>query len=124
MYSGDIRRSLQITKRAVELCRETHIKKKSSDLTKVTYHHVLEAFNEMFESKTVQVLKTLKKNEVIVVLALYNEIKCQRAEKVLLDDVQDRCSTILKRLMWGSRMQTGVFREIVKRLQAFGLIQM
>ena len=41
MYSGDIRRSLQITKRAVELCRDKHFSQENLDkkakLTIVTY---------------------------------------------------------------------------------------
>merc|ERR1711957_105902 len=65
-FSGDIRRSLQITKRAVEIC-----KAKEAEL--VTYEHVLVAFQELFESKTVKVLSSLKMMEVILVLALYVE---------------------------------------------------
>jgi Cdc6-like AAA superfamily ATPase len=40
MYSGDIRRSLQIAKRAVEICRDKHFAahgKGSRELTNVTY---------------------------------------------------------------------------------------
>lgn len=41
MYSGDIRRSLQITKRAVEICRDKHFGQENLDkkakLTIVTY---------------------------------------------------------------------------------------
>lgn len=33
-YSGDIRRSLQVTKRAVEICRDKYLKKYNGDLTK------------------------------------------------------------------------------------------
>ena len=57
MYSGDIRRSLQITKRAVEICRDKHFGQpnydKNADLTKVTYQDVIWAFDELFNSKTV-----------------------------------------------------------------------
>lgn len=75
-YSGDIRRSLQITKRAVEIAREQHQEeskpKKGEVLNKVTYTNVLQAFDELFNSKTVQVLKTFSKLETIVVMALYH----------------------------------------------------
>ena len=63
MYSGDIRRSLQITKRAVEICRDKHFNQenfnKSAALTKVTYQDVICSFDELFNSKTVEVLKNL-----------------------------------------------------------------
>jgi hypothetical protein len=60
MYSGDIRRSLQITKRAVEICRDKHFSQENLDkkakLTSVTYQDVICAFDELFNSKTVKVL--------------------------------------------------------------------
>jgi len=61
MYSGDIRRSLQITKRAVEICRDNHFslakdKQQSLGLTQVTYKDVMKAFDELFNSKVVLVL--------------------------------------------------------------------
>lgn len=42
-----------------------------------------------------------------------------------MDSVQDRCNAILRDILgWQSKLQTGTYREIVKRLQAFGLINM
>ena len=79
MYSGDIRRSLQITKRAVELCREQHLLAQKDDpsapVIVVTYKHALEAFADLFNSKTVRVLQALMENEVVVILALHLELK-------------------------------------------------
>jgi Cdc6-like AAA superfamily ATPase len=102
MYSGDIRRSLQITKRAVEICRDQHFAKHKDQkvpLTHVTYNEVILAFEELFNSKNVQVLQALQKNEVVAVLALYNELQSQKLEKVLIDDVQDKCNAILKTVL-------------------------
>jgi hypothetical protein len=48
----------------------------------VTYEHVLSAFDELFNSKTAQVLRALKKTEVVVVLALYNEATVTQTERV------------------------------------------
>ena len=57
VYSGDIRRSLQITKRAVEICRqehfETHDSKNNHNLTKIKMAHIMKAFDELYNSKTV-----------------------------------------------------------------------
>lgn len=126
MYSGDIRRSLQITKRAVEICRDKDLlREDKSGRTKVNYTHVLDAFEEMFNSKTVKVLGSLKKAEVIVMLALWHELQIQQTERVLLDTVQDRCNVILKQyLAWQTKMQTASFLSIVKRLQAFGIVSL
>ena len=43
-------------------------------ITKVAYQDVIVAFDELFNSKTVKVLKSLQQNEVIVVLALHLEL--------------------------------------------------
>lgn len=53
----------------------------------MTYNEVIAAFEELFNSKTVHVLQTLQKNEVVTVLALYNELQQKKCEKVLIDDV-------------------------------------
>jgi Cdc6-like AAA superfamily ATPase len=90
IYSGDIRRSLQITKRAVEICRDQHQAKPASQQhiqTLVNYEHVLAAFDELFNSKSVKVLSSLKKAEVIIVLALYNELDNRKVERVNIDHV-------------------------------------
>jgi hypothetical protein len=68
-------------------------------LTHVTYNEVILAFEELFNSKNVQVLQALQKNEVVAVLALYNELQSQKLEKVLIDDVQDKCNAILKTVL-------------------------
>lgn len=49
--SGDIRRSLQITKRAVEMCRENYLK--TGEEVKVDITTVIEAYDEMQNSKIV-----------------------------------------------------------------------
>lgn len=129
MYSGDIRRSLQITKRAVEICRDKHYSQpnldKTAPLTKVTYQDVICAFDELFNSKTVQVLQNLQKSEVVTILAIYIELQQKGSERVALDDVQDRYNIITRQtLTWGAKVQTNIFCEVIKRLQAFGLIKM
>lgn len=57
MYSGDIRRSLQITKRAVELCRDEYMQKllenPAQEVIPVDFRHTLAAFADLFNSKTV-----------------------------------------------------------------------
>jgi hypothetical protein len=45
------------------------------------------AFDELFNSKTVQVLNSLQKMEVVAVLALFHELQVKGSERVALDDV-------------------------------------
>lgn len=55
-YSGDIRRVLMITKRAVEIARETYQErngKNKGKLVQVNSGTVNQAFNELYKSKTV-----------------------------------------------------------------------
>ena len=77
-YSGDIRRSLQITKRAVEMCREQYLNEKQNGqnkMPKVGLRHIIDAYDEMANSKTVKVLKGLRKFEIIVIISLFLELK-------------------------------------------------
>ena len=97
MYSGDIRRSLQITKRSVEVCRDRHIAKKlpkGAPITKVIFSDVIEAFSELFNSKTVHVLQTLQRRESLATLAILSELISQKKEKVLIDDCLDRFNSM------------------------------
>ena len=126
MYSGDIRRSLQITKRSVEVCRDRHLAKKlpkGAPITRVIFSDVIEAFSELFNSKTVHVLQNLQRNESLVTLALLSELISQKKEKILLDDVLDRFNS-MQAILSGARVQGHMFREMVKRLQAFGIVLM
>jgi ABC-type polysaccharide/polyol phosphate transport system ATPase subunit len=54
-------------------------------MTKVVYQDVILAFDELFNSKTVKVLKSLQQNEVIVVLALHHELSVSKSERVCID---------------------------------------
>ena len=99
-YSGDIRRSLQITKRAVEICRDEYLKKCSGETGKlplipVSYTHILRAFNELYNSKTCIVLRSLRKFEVLVIFGIYLELIISKQEKVGIDKAQERCDNML-----------------------------
>lgn len=59
-----------------------------------------------------------------MILALYDQLSRFKSEKVFIDDLQGRCQSILRDIGWQAKFQTHIFREIVKRLQAFGLVSM
>ena len=62
-YSGDIRRGLMITRRAVELTRDNYVKevkakkRSKNQLLPVTIDSVISSFEELYSSKTVRVLQ-------------------------------------------------------------------
>ena len=129
-YSGDIRRSLMITRRAVEICREKYLtqvksnKRDPKQLLKVEAGFVNEAFNELYTSKTVKVLQQLCTDEVLTIIALFLELQSNKIEKALIDKVQDRMNSLRVHLNNRCEIKTSMFREIVKRMQAIGLISM
>ena len=57
------------------------------------------AFNQLFNSKTVKVLQSLQTNEVIVLLSIFSVLRSQKAEKVLLDKVHDQCNYFLRTIL-------------------------
>ena len=59
----------------------------SKPLTQVNYTHVLKAFNELYNSKQVALLKTLRRYEVLVIMAFYLEYLINKNEKMLLDKI-------------------------------------
>ena len=89
----------------------------------MTFKHAMAAFDDLFHSKTVQVLQTLMHNEMVVIIALSLELKSQGAERVLLDRVYKKANYVFfTQKMIG--FTSSIFREIVKRLQAFGLVNL
>ena len=72
VYSGDIRRVLQVTKRAIEICRDCMKASCKKDIM-VSIDHVIKAFDELKQSKTVHALSGLRKFEIIVLIALYQQ---------------------------------------------------
>ena len=52
-------------------------------------NHIIDAYDEMSSSKVVQVLKSLRQMEIIVILAVFMENL--KVENSLVEDVYDRC---------------------------------
>jgi len=56
-------------------------------LLTVTYQHVITAFEDLFNSKTVIVMKQLSKYEVLVILCLHSELTSKKAERISMEIV-------------------------------------
>ena len=62
---------------------------------------------------------------MLVLIAIYLEYLVTKTEKVLIDKVQDRCDIMLQQLDWNVKvLPSNTFREIVKRLQSFGILNL
>ena len=121
----------------------------AKDLLTVDACHVVKAYDEMSNSNIVQVMKGLRKLEILILIALY--LENAKVEKVPLEPLQERAAVIMRDMResdvnrtkgtmfttdiipedevkygnWQrSFLTTSMFREIIKRLQAFGLIRL
>ena len=65
-------------------------------LTYCEMSDVLEAFDQLYNSKTVKVLQSLSTNEVLVLLSTYTMLTSSKMEKVLMDKVHDQANYFLK----------------------------
>lgn len=88
-----------MAKRALEITRDEYVQKYKGDMTKkfisVSYLHVVRAFEELYNTKSYHLLKSLRRYEILVIIAIYIEFLVTKLEKVLLDKVQDRCDSML-----------------------------
>ena len=69
--NGDLRRVLNILKRAKEICENENINNKKT----INKFHILKAYNDLFESKTVKIIKQLHIGEKIVIAAFLWKMK-------------------------------------------------
>lgn len=66
-----------MAKRALEVTRDEYLKKSEFDpripLINVSYHNVIKAFEELYNTKQVILLKSLRRYEVLVIVGIYLE---------------------------------------------------
>lgn len=67
-------------------------RKAAEELIPVDVNHVSDAFDESSKSSLVHIMRGLRKFEVLVLIALFLE---QKEEKVSVEQIQDRCQTII-----------------------------
>jgi hypothetical protein len=84
---------------AIEICKDEYIKSKkdtkskSSEIRKVNILDIVKAYDSMSNSKVVNVLKSLRSFEIVVVIALM--ITNVRVEKVELQNLRNECDFII-----------------------------
>ncbi len=86
---------------AIEICKDEYIKSqkdtksRSSEIRKVNILDIVKAYDSMSNSKVVNVLKSLRNIEIVVVIALM--ITNVRVEKVDLQNIRTECASTCRR---------------------------
>ncbi len=84
---------------AIEICKDEYTKSqkdtksRSSEIRKVNILDIVKAYDSMSNSKVVNVLKSLRNIEIVVVIALM--ITNVRVEKVDLQNIRTECDFII-----------------------------
>ena len=86
--NGDLRRILQICKRAKELY--VLDKQKNRHLKKIEKKHIIQACNELFDSKLVKVIKSLQILEKLIIATILYSIKSTNDNKVKIPVLFDK----------------------------------
>lgn len=124
--SGDIRRALQVCRRATELAKSgwmkiRRIKGEDAEIIKVDINKVQTAFIELYQSKNTMLLKALRKYEKLIIMAIMTECKAKYQEKVKLSDIVTRVTGMSGGLGY-DKLTQGEIMEILLRMKSFGIV--
>ena len=95
--NGDLRRIFQILARAKQINELGNYKKKNKEQNLVSKYDIMEAWNELFNSKISKVIKSLQINEKIIISAMLSKIKDNSSNKIKVDDLYDKIDIFLKK---------------------------
>ena len=90
-----------------------------AELTAVQIQHINKAYNELHDGKNVQVMRTLRKYEIMVLVAL--TLEARGIEKVLVEQVNERADALCVSLNW-EELREHEFHDILMRMKSFGLV--
>jgi Cdc6-like AAA superfamily ATPase len=123
--SGDIRRALQVCRRATEMAKAEWDKQrkenKGDKIIDVSVSHVQKACIELYNSKNTLLLKALRKYEKIVIISIMIETLMDHQDKVKLPNITTRIYGISEAFSY-DKLTQGEIMEILLRLKAFGMI--
>ena len=93
--NGDLRRIFKILKRAKEINTASNYMKKNKEL--VSKYDILNAWDELFNSKVSSVIKSLHIFEKIIIATILSKIKERNNTKINLGDLYDKKDVFLKK---------------------------
>ena len=122
--NGDLRRIFQILKRAKQINYVENCKKKNKEL--VSKFDILNAWDELFNSKISKVIKSLQIFEKIIIATILSKIKEQNNTKINLGDLYDKKDLFLKKYNENSdvdlEMTWEEYKKIIYNLMRIKLI--
>ena len=95
--NGDLRRIFQILARAKQINESENYKKKDKDKNLVSKYDIMDAWNELFNSKISKVIKSLQINEKIIIASLLSKTKDNNINRIKVGDLYDKTDTFLKK---------------------------
>jgi Cdc6-like AAA superfamily ATPase len=95
--NGDLRRIFQILARARQINELRRYKKKDNNGNLVSKYDILDAWNELFNSKISNVIKSLQINEKIIIASLLSKTKDNNINKIKVGDLYDKVEIFLKK---------------------------
>ena len=95
--NGDLRRIFQILLRAKQINDLSNYKKKDKEKNLVSKYDILDAWNELFDSKISKVIKSLQINEKIIIASILSKTKENNSNKIKVGDLYDKIDIFLKK---------------------------
>ena len=95
--NGDLRRIFQILARAKQINDLQNYKKKNKEDNLVSKYDIMDAWNELFNSKISKVIQSLQIGEKIIISAMLSKIKDNNSTKINVIDLYDKMDIFLKK---------------------------
>ena len=95
--NGDLRRIFQILIRAKQINEFENYKKKDNDKILVSKFNIMDAWNELFNSKISKVIKSLQIIEKIIIASMLTKIKDNNSNKIKIGELYDKKDIFIKK---------------------------
>jgi len=119
--SGDMRRCLQISKRAVEIARNAYLDSTSTEPLKINIDHLISAANELFNSKITALIRCLTDYELLMLTALVLERTNTKTDVIKRKRLFDRFEAVITKVK-ASPLRDKEMEYLVVKLGEFGLV--
>lgn len=124
--NGDLRRIFQILSRAKQINELENYKKKDKDKILVSKYDIINAWNELFNSKISNVIKSLQIFEKIIIASMLSKIKDNNSNKIKIGDLYDKKDIFLKKYNENSDIDLKIsweeFKSVIYNLMRIKLL--
>lgn len=124
--NGDLRRIFQILSRAKQINELENYKKKDKDKILVSKYDIINAWNELFNSKISNVIKSLQIFEKIIIASMLSKIKDNNSNKIKIGDLYDKKDIFLKKYNENSDIDLTIsweeFKSVIYNLMRIKLL--